>query len=679
MTADDSLYDLPKPHVKLCFDIEEFAKKSFDVDQFVIECRRKVPLESLREDLQKYLDILQDSMIEIINKDYADFVRLSTNLVSLDKSINGLKEPLTDIREKLKESQSELEVKVSGIESKLSKENDIKEKKNLVQRLMNILNSVENIEKLLGLEENGVNPENELVMNDYKLERVASIFNKLQFDVNHCRNCALVQNLRPRISAITSALQSNLETALHQSLMSDDIPVIRKCLRTYALIDKCRDAEELFQTVIVGPYFEKIIAEEFISTNPRGLQAVYESILNFIPKYCKSVREAVIGPKQENAQIPGYEFVVNAVWPEVIGRILEDLTSIFNAGNPERFFEKYTLSMDFISNFEKHCSSQESVKKLRDSPAFQSFINKWSLPVYFQIRFQEIAGQLECAIERNGKTANKDNEFHNTVTKSLWDCLNRCWAGDVYVPSLVHRFWKFTLQLISRYTLWMEGIEGDEIVLTLATADAYSLVKKIPILFKTNILPRLLALGLENCDHLEKSLENSYDSLIEKSASLLKKVKDIILNKSVDQFKSVNELPRLYRRTNKEVPSKPSKYITSFCNILINYVEGSASFLPVEKKNSLILDIIQEISNQFESVADELLISVKKTEESLRRLKRKTGASASQGSVTDDNKIRMQIILDIDSFRSQAQDLGATSRVENLLKLLDRAKSDMAT
>lgn len=104
-------------------------QKNFNVDQFVIECRRKVPLESLREDLQKYLDVLQDSMIEIINKDYADFVRLSTNLVSLEKSINGLKEPLTNIREKLQESQSELQVKVSGIESKLKDDDDIKEKK----------------------------------------------------------------------------------------------------------------------------------------------------------------------------------------------------------------------------------------------------------------------------------------------------------------------------------------------------------------------------------------------------------------------------------------------------------------------------------------------------------------------------------------------------------------------
>ena len=47
-----------------------------------MDCRRRVPLETLRDDLHVYLKILRSAMIELINKDYADFVNLSTNLVS---------------------------------------------------------------------------------------------------------------------------------------------------------------------------------------------------------------------------------------------------------------------------------------------------------------------------------------------------------------------------------------------------------------------------------------------------------------------------------------------------------------------------------------------------------------------------------------------------------------------
>lgn len=57
----------------------------FDVDHFVSDCRKRVQLEELREDLELYYKLLKTAMVELINKDYADFVNLSTNLVSVTK------------------------------------------------------------------------------------------------------------------------------------------------------------------------------------------------------------------------------------------------------------------------------------------------------------------------------------------------------------------------------------------------------------------------------------------------------------------------------------------------------------------------------------------------------------------------------------------------------------------
>jgi len=44
------------------------------------------------------------------------------------------------------------------------------------------------------------------------------------------------------------------------------------------------------------------------------------------------------------------------------------------------------LSMEFMERFERHCGSLASVRRLRDHPSYHTFISKWSLPVYFQIR-----------------------------------------------------------------------------------------------------------------------------------------------------------------------------------------------------------------------------------------------------------------------------------------------------
>ncbi len=59
--------------------------------------------------------------------------------------------------------------------------------------------------------------------------------------------------------------------------------------------------------------------------------------------------------------------------------------------------QRYTVSMDFVRKFERQCGSQASVKRLRAHPCYQSFHNKWNLPVYFQLRWVwglEIQSQL---------------------------------------------------------------------------------------------------------------------------------------------------------------------------------------------------------------------------------------------------------------------------------------------
>uniref|UniRef100_A0A8C5ZEG4 Conserved oligomeric Golgi complex subunit 2 n=1 Tax=Marmota marmota marmota TaxID=9994 RepID=A0A8C5ZEG4_MARMA len=92
---------LPTGPDALCFDKDEFMKEDFDVDHFVSDCRKRVQLEELRDDLELYYRLLKTAMVELINKDYADFVNLSTNLVGMDKALNQLSVPLGQLREEV--------------------------------------------------------------------------------------------------------------------------------------------------------------------------------------------------------------------------------------------------------------------------------------------------------------------------------------------------------------------------------------------------------------------------------------------------------------------------------------------------------------------------------------------------------------------------------------------------
>lgn len=64
--------------------------------------------------------------------------------------------------------------------------------------------------------------------------------------------------LMKRIAAITSTLQKKLEAAFQEGLHTGELNLLSRVLRTYAIIDKTRDAEMLFREVTVKPYMSEV-------------------------------------------------------------------------------------------------------------------------------------------------------------------------------------------------------------------------------------------------------------------------------------------------------------------------------------------------------------------------------------------------------------------------------------
>ena len=81
--------------------VQFIDQATFSADAFLQHLWNDVPHEVLRDDLGAYLKVLRSAMIELINRDYVDFVNLSGNLVGLDKAIANLQEPLVFIESEI--------------------------------------------------------------------------------------------------------------------------------------------------------------------------------------------------------------------------------------------------------------------------------------------------------------------------------------------------------------------------------------------------------------------------------------------------------------------------------------------------------------------------------------------------------------------------------------------------
>uniref|UniRef100_A0A7N8XNI5 Conserved oligomeric Golgi complex subunit 2 n=1 Tax=Mastacembelus armatus TaxID=205130 RepID=A0A7N8XNI5_9TELE len=642
--------NLPKGPDSLCFDKDVFMKDDFDVDQFVAECRKQVQLEEMREDLELYYKLLKTAMVELINKDYADFVNLSTNLVGMDKALNQLSVPLGQLREEVMSLQSCVNEVIQAIDNQLSKQEDLQKKKVCVLRLIQVVRSVEKIEKILHSQNSKESSSLEIsspLLAGQILERIATEFNQLQFHAVQSKGMPLLDKVRPRIAGITSMLQQSLEGLLIEGLQTSNVDMVRHCLRTYATIDKTRDAEALVGQVLVKPYMDQVIVEEVVKSNSNGLQLMYSRLLEFVPHHCRLLREVTGGAiSSDKADIvPGYDFLVNSVWPEIIRAIEERLAYLFNPGNPDIFYERYSVSMEFVRKFERQCSSQGSVKRLRVHPSYTSFHNKWNLPVYFQLRC-EIAGSLENAISDGLEAATAGSAYHLQVSEVLWSCLVRCWSDRVYLSPLTHRFWKLTLQLYSRYAKFLE--------------ENYI---KIPELSEM-VRQRLEAIGFKNFTVIKDALEDSKACLSSSVPTLNTRMTQHLTDRSCRFLKSASEVPRLYRRTNKELPVRASAYMDNALRPLHQLLTDSTGLVTPSTAQEWLRVALSECTQRYHETISEVLSSVRKMEESLKRLKQArkgaalTTTAGANGGPTDDSKIRLQLALDVEYLGEQIQKMG---------------------
>uniref|UniRef100_A0A672GTN9 Conserved oligomeric Golgi complex subunit 2 n=1 Tax=Salarias fasciatus TaxID=181472 RepID=A0A672GTN9_SALFA len=686
-------------------------KDDFDVDQFVAECRKQVQLEEMREDLELYYKLLKTAMVELINKDYADFVNLSTNLVGMDKALNQLSVPLGQLREEVMSLRSCVSEVIQSIDNQLSKQEDLQNKKVCVLRLIQVVRSVEKIEKILNSQTSKESSSLEIsspLLAGQILERIATEFNQLQFHAVQSKGMPLLDKVRPRIAGITSMLQQSLEGLLIEGLQTSNVDMVRHCLRTYATIDKTRDAEALVGQVLVKPYMDQVIVEEAVKSNPSGLQLMYSRLLDFVPHHCRLLREVTGGAISSDKAdtVPGYDFLVNSVWPEIIKGIEERLAYLFNPGNPDIFYERYSVSMEFVRRFERQCSSQASVKRLRVHQSYTSFHNKWNLPVYFQLRYKEIAGRLESAISDGLEAAPAGSAYHLQVSEVLWSCLVRCWSDKVYLSPLAHRFWKLTLQLYSRYAKFLDEVltktpppevtkepirplpssasstssrtsldeagseSGSPVSLSTKqlvhiAADIQKLQEQVHTHIMSSIVKqRFDAIGFKNFAVVEAALADSKECLSSSIPTLNTRMTQHLTERCCRFLKSASEVPRLYRRTNKDLPVRASAYMDNALRPLHQLVSDSSGLVTPSTSQEWLRVALSECTQKYYETISEVLSSVRKMEESLKRLKQarkgaaSTTTSGANGGPTDDSKIRLQLALDVEYLGEQIQKMG---------------------
>ncbi|KAJ0261152.1 hypothetical protein HA466_0043250 [Hirschfeldia incana] len=639
------------------FNPSLFLSQVFDSDSFISDLRTFLPFDTLRSELRSHLSSLNVDLVDRINRDYADFVNLSTKLVDIDATAVRMRAPLLELREEINEFRGSVDAARVARASGLNQRYDADAAREVLESSLEAFRVVSKVEKLIQELQDGATMRETQSMH---LERIASELNRLKFLMAHAQNLPFIENLEKRIQSASVLFDASLRRCFIDGLNNSDTSVIYNCLRAYATTDNINNAEEIFCTTIVAPFIHKVIAHEaYDGTLGDELENDYRQIKHFVAKDCKMLLEI---SSTDKSGLHVFNFLANSILKEVLSAIQKVKPGVFSPGRPTEFLKNYKESLDFLAYLEGYCPSRSAVTKFRAVAIYIEFTKQWNVGVYFSLRFQEIAGGLDSALTSASLVFIQDSDSDKwsppslmlEQSVSLLESLRSCWKEDVLVFSAADKFLRLALQLLSRYCNWVSSaVNARKSNASLAPGCEWAVSATAEDLY------------ISGCG--EKSMLQGVESLENVLPLVKKTIIEVIVDKSVEELSQLKGIAATCMMSNKPLPIRHSPYVVGLLRPLKAFLEGDKArlYLTHETMEELLLGTITEITWRYYELANGRLSDARKTETYLQKSRqnaqKRAGATAS--GVTDHNvsgteKMCMQLFLDLQEYGRNISALG---------------------
>eukprot|EP00466_Bigelowiella_natans_P012946 jgi/Bigna1/91597/estExt_fgenesh1_pg.C_1080029 len=335
------------------------------------------------------------------------------------------------------------------------------------------------------------------------LERISREITRLKVDTERTKRFKISKDIQSVIPELEERMLKLLKRTFVDVmiLQQEDIilvpqEVIAQCLRCFISLDKIELAESTLREHVVKPIIKTAITKDIIKAllqedaaatgeqkqqqhhhqqhfhfeDACTLQHLFQMVISSVSSRCQSVLDATLFP------LTAFSFVTKSIAAEILPA-LEDAggSEFFAPYLPDRFFGRYSACQQLLKALQDLCPDRVRKQRLMTSRLIGHFQSKWSLSVYFQLRFQDIRKGLEAAVthkpqkrraaaatatatatalgEKKDAQQQRSEVFFFTMTAShqVYKAVFRCWEKGIFIEKLTHRFFKATIQLLRRY------------------------------------------------------------------------------------------------------------------------------------------------------------------------------------------------------------------------------------
>lgn len=175
------------------------------------------------------------------------------------------------------------------------------------------------------------------------------------------------------------------------------------------------------------------------------------------------------------------------------------------------------------------------------------------------------------------------------------------------MPQIFVRFWKLTLQILSRTAQWIDeftllekwsGSEQSLVdVLVILYIDITRLQQELPSILST-INGQLDNQQKQHFALLEQCLSESKQTLCSRQLAIQTRLVKEIVSKSSTFVKQVNDIPRMFRKTNREVPSKAFAYVDQMLESALQFANKFKSQVDEAMVHQVLVEIFSDLNQQ---------------------------------------------------------------------------------
>lgn len=192
--------------------------------------------------------MLDSQLVALINKDYADFVNLSSSIQGTDVMINSVRAALSRVASEVNLVANSVESRSLLLQDRQAQLRGAEDARRALMRLTAIHNLLEELEQLL---QKGVRRT--------VIDRVVALFTELNFNVSRSQQSRFVAELKPRLAAAEQSMERALKEQFLEALSNGDRAAMAHAMRAYTAMSRESVPRTLFRNVVMGPLVAEIV------------------------------------------------------------------------------------------------------------------------------------------------------------------------------------------------------------------------------------------------------------------------------------------------------------------------------------------------------------------------------------------------------------------------------------